>query len=146
MILRIHHTDNNAQRLRFLYSCFNEAGNLLASADNNGNLFFINIVSCKFWGLPIVHSCTLLRFSSYKASEILIGQKSNEILIINFDNGIITSKLFGHASPPTNISFSNSVNCLTSSKTEAIIWNLQEKTKLKILTLEEGSLLSYVRN
>ncbi|XP_044745364.1 TBC1 domain family member 31 [Coccinella septempunctata] len=144
LILRVHHTDSHSQRLRFLYTCFNDAGNLLASSDNHGNLFFINIASCKFWGLPVVDSCTLLAFSPFKSCDILIGQKSNEIRIVNFENGLITAKLIGHASPPTNISFSSCIQCLTSSKTEAVIWNLEDNTKLKILTLEEGSYLSYV--
>ncbi|XP_045475466.1 TBC1 domain family member 31 [Harmonia axyridis] len=144
LILRIHHTDTESQKLRFLHTCFNDEGNILASSDNNGNLFFINITSRKFWGLPVVNSCTLLQFSSFKTCEILIGQRSNEIFIVNSENGVITAKLFGHASPPNNISFSSCVYCLTSSKTEAIIWNLQDNSKLKILALEEGSLLSYV--
>ncbi|KAL3287505.1 hypothetical protein HHI36_001975 [Cryptolaemus montrouzieri] len=144
LVLRIHHTNENCQKLRFLHTCFNESGNLIASSDNNGNIFLINIPGCKFWGLPPVNSCSFLRFSSFRACEILVGLKSNEILIVNFELGLITGKLVGHSSVPNNITFSRCVNCLTSSETEAIIWDLQNNSKLKILALEGDSLLRYV--
>ncbi|KAK9872417.1 hypothetical protein WA026_017876 [Henosepilachna vigintioctopunctata] len=144
LILNVHHTDNNSRRLRFMYTCFNASGDLIASADSKGNLFLIDITRRKFWGLPTVDSCTLLQFSSYRECEILIGLKTNSIIIMNFEIGTIKGNLIGHKSVPNNISFSRCTFCLTSSKTEAIVWDLQNNLKLKILSLETGALLKHV--
>ncbi|XP_018563326.1 TBC1 domain family member 31 [Anoplophora glabripennis] len=143
LMLNIHYSKSNA-KIRFFHCCFHENGNILASADNDGDIYIVDFFFCKFWSLPKLASCTFIQFSSFNQSDILTGNQNGDIYVIDFDSGQVSGKLEGHKLPVSSISFAQKIYCLTASQYEAIIWDLQTNTKLQVLSLDKNCILKYV--
>ncbi|KAJ8943401.1 hypothetical protein NQ314_009770 [Rhamnusium bicolor] len=123
----IHHSKTN-KKIRFIHCCFHETGHIIASADNDGHLYMVDF----------------FLFSTFNQNEILVGDSSGDILVIDLDSGYVTGKLQGHKYPVSYVSFSQKMYCLSASRYEAIIWDLQTNTKVQVLSLEKGSILKHV--
>ncbi|KAG5876918.1 hypothetical protein JTB14_021361 [Gonioctena quinquepunctata] len=143
LILNIHHSTGN-KRVRFTYICFHDTDHIVASANNEGNLYVIDYSTCKFWSLPKLDSCTYIKFSFYIPNELLVGRSNGDILIISVDSGYVTGKLQGHEMGVECISFTKQKYCLSSSQRESIIWDLETNTKIQVLLLEKNNLLKFV--
>lgn len=144
LILRIHHVIGELSKIRFVHVGFNNMGHVLATGDCSGYIFIIDFSILKFWGLPNLGSCTVLKFSVLNDSEILIGLETGIVSVINIHSGEIVSNLESHSHPVTDISFSRDYLCITSSRCEAVIWDLKSNCKLHILTLETDCILKQV--
>ncbi|CAG9820843.1 unnamed protein product [Phaedon cochleariae] len=143
LLLTIHHSTRD-RKIRFIHVCYHENGNILVSADNQGNSYIFNLLDCKFWALPKVDSCTFITFSSLNPYELLIAEKQGAILIVDIDSGLVVGKLIGHKKSVKFVSFSKKKYCLSSSPYEAIVWNLQTRSKIQVLDLDKTNLLKYV--
>ncbi|XP_072391083.1 TBC1 domain family member 31 isoform X2 [Diabrotica undecimpunctata] len=142
LVLKVHHTLINA-KLRFIYCCSHHTSNITALADNQGNVFLIDYSIGKVWGLPKFSSSTLIEFSPLNHDHLFIGIEGGDILICNSNSGYIVEKLMGHHYSVFRVSFSKD-KLLSASKYEAITWDLENFSKLQVLTLEEDCLLKYV--
>lgn len=131
-------------KIRFVHVCYNNMGHVLATGDSSGYIFIIDFSVFKFWGLPNLGSCTVLKFSIWNDSEILIGLDTGTVSIINIHSGDVISNLESHNHPVTDISFSRDHLCITSSRCEAVIWDLKSNCKLQTLTLETDCILKHV--
>ncbi|CAH1283308.1 unnamed protein product [Diabrotica balteata] len=139
LVLKVHHTLINA-KLRFIYCCSHHTSNITALADNQGNVFLIDYSIGKVWGLPKFSSSTLIEFSPLNHDQLFIGIEGGDILICNSNSGYIVEKLLGHHYSVFRVSFSKE-KLLSASKYEAITWDLENFSKLQVLTLEEDCLL-----
>ncbi|XP_044263660.1 TBC1 domain family member 31 [Tribolium madens] len=145
LILNVHHTDKNAQKIRFINSCFDKTGQILALADNEGNIFVVDFTSRKFWNIPkFTTSCVIVKFSRFKESEILVGAHSGAVYVVETQTGSVCGQLRGHESPVNCISYGDNFLCLTGSTSEAILWDLRTNTKLQVLSLQRNCSLKYV--
>lgn len=78
-------------------------------------------------------------------SDLLVCLNGGRILIIDIHTGIINGKLLGHKYNVKCLTFScNGQTVLTSSKYEAIIWDLKSNVRLQVLNLENESHLKFV--
>ncbi|XP_063908067.1 TBC1 domain family member 31 [Zophobas morio] len=145
LILNLHHTEQNSQKIRFINSSFHKSGQFLVLADNEGNIFVIDFSSHKFWNLPrILNSCTIIKFSHFKENEILVGAHTGRISVVDIQTGFLSAELVGHECPVSYVSFASDFLCLTSSINEAILWNLETNTKIQVLNLTHSCTLKYV--
>lgn len=143
LLLNIHYSKASG-KIRFFHCSFHQSGHVLASADNDGHIYIVDFFCCKFWGLPKLESCTLIKFSPFSQTEILAGSSNGDISVIDYDSGYVTGKLEGHKLPVKTVSFAQKIYCLSASQYEAIIWDLQTNTKLQVLSLDKNSILKYV--
>ncbi|RZC41989.1 TBC1 domain family member 31 [Asbolus verrucosus] len=145
LILNVHHTKKDAQKTRFINSCFNKYGQILVLADNEGNIFVIDFDTNKFWNIPkVVDSCTVIKFSNFKENEVLTGAKDGRVHIIDIQTGLIAGNLKGHKHPVTAVSYAYDFICVTSSVCEAIVWDMKTNTKAQVLNLDPNCTLKCV--
>lgn len=146
LILNLHHTDKNSQKIRFLNGCFDKRGQILALADKEGSIFIIDFSTTKFWNIPkFTNTCVIVKFSTFKESEILVGAHSGVVYVVDVQTGYVCGQLIGHENPVNCVSYGNNFLCLTGSASEAILWDLNTNTKLQVLNLQHSCSLKYVR-
>nr|CAH7761086.1 unnamed protein product [Callosobruchus chinensis] len=139
MISKTERLDTSAK-----FNCFHESGNVLASADNEGNFYIVDFHTCKYWGLPKLDSCTFLKFSAYKPEQLMCGRNNGDVCIVHYEAGTVTGTLYGHKSPVKDVTFGDRSVCLTTSQYEAIVWSLDTNTKIQVLNLEKNNALKHV--
>ncbi|EFA06627.1 TBC1 domain family member 31 [Tribolium castaneum] len=145
LVLNIHHTDRNAQKIRFLSCCFSKNGQTLALADYEGNIFVIDFTSTKFWNIPkFTNTCVMVKFSHFKEGEILVGAHCGAVYVVEAQTGFVCGQLRGHQSPVNCMTFGSNFLCLTGSTSEAILWDLNTNSKLQVLSLQHSCALKYV--
>lgn len=125
-------------------ACIHESGNITALADNNANIYIVDYCLFKFWRLQNFRRASFISFSSYHQEQLLVGKVNGDILVVNFESGLIVQKLQGHTTAVKNVSFSKKYLFLTFSDYEAIVWDLTTNTKLQVLHLEENNALKLV--
>lgn len=147
MILQIHHTvtlsQDKQQRIRFISICFNNTGQILAAATLNGDIYVIDFSLSKYWSVINIISCSILRFSLQNDNLVIAGSTNGLLHVINIHTGDLVAKLTGHLYPVINISFSTNL-CVTSSLTEAIIWDMTSNSKIQMLSLSPNTYLKQV--
>ncbi|KAF5292337.1 hypothetical protein FQA39_LY03371 [Lamprigera yunnana] len=149
LLLHIHNTNETPRTqqklsVRFTKVSFDTSENLLVASNHVGNIVLIDLDRSKFWVLPPIRTCSVLKFSSYNSSEILLGMQNGAIYIINIETGEVTGELICHIYPVVDITFSQSHICLSGSKREAIVWDLRNNSKIQVLTLLDNCFLKFV--
>ncbi|KAK5648993.1 hypothetical protein RI129_003885 [Pyrocoelia pectoralis] len=147
LFLQVHNTIQKGrikQTTRFIHVCFDKQGNILVASDHTGNIILIDLNRDKFWVLPAINSCTVLKFSAHNCGEIIVGVQTGALYIVNIDTGDITGELLCHNYPVVEISFSHPHICLTASKKEAVVWDLRSNSKIQVLSLLENCILKHV--
>ncbi|CAG9766198.1 unnamed protein product [Ceutorhynchus assimilis] len=137
-------TSNNKKAVRFLHCSFQNNGNILALASNDEQIYIIDFLMGKFWKLKKLDSRTYIKFSECNDSQLLVGKSNGVLEILHIDSGNVLAKLLGHLHSVVSISFTQNNRCLSSSKYEAIIWDLFSYTKLQVLSLEVECVLKFV--
>ncbi|XP_074042307.1 TBC1 domain family member 31 isoform X2 [Leptinotarsa decemlineata] len=143
LLLNIHHS-TGSKKVRFVHICFHNTDPLIVSADNEGHFYIIDYSACKFWALPILDSCTFIKFSPLVQNELLIGRSNGDILLVNIDSGHVVGKLQGHELGVEYVSFAKHKYCLSKSQEEGIVWDLETNSKIQVLNLEKNNLLKFV--
>ncbi|GJQ76162.1 hypothetical protein Trydic_g1907 [Trypoxylus dichotomus] len=145
LILQIHHTitlsKEKHQRVRFISICFNNLGQILAAATLNGDIYVVDFNLCKFWSVVNIVSCCILKFSSQNDECVIAGSPNGLLRIINIHTGDVIGKLEGHQYPVVHMSFSVGFLCVTSSVSEAIVWDLRNNSKIQVLSLSANTYL-----
>jgi WD40 repeat protein len=145
LVVNVHHTDKNSQKIRFINCSFDKSGQVLALADNEGNVFVVDFNVNKFWNLPkVTGSCAIIKFSPFRDNEILAGAHRGPVHVVDVQTGFVSGTLTGHECPVRTISFANDFLCLTASIGEAILWDLQSNTKVQVLNLDHHCTLKHV--
>uniref|UniRef100_A0A1Y1KEH7 WD repeat-containing protein 67 n=1 Tax=Photinus pyralis TaxID=7054 RepID=A0A1Y1KEH7_PHOPY len=129
---------------RFIHLCFNRQENVLVTSDHTGNIVVIDLEREKFWVLPAISLCTVLKFSAYNAGEVILGVQTGALYIINIDTCDITGELLCHNYPVVDVSFSLPYICLSASRKEAVIWDLRSNSKIQVLSLLDDCILKHV--
>nr|XP_023015436.1 TBC1 domain family member 31 [Leptinotarsa decemlineata] len=142
LLLNIHHS-TGSKKVRFVHICFHNTDPLIVSADNEGHFYIIDYSACKFWALPILDSCTFIKFSPLVQNELLIGRSNGDILLVNIDSGHVVGKLQGHELGVEYVSFAKHKYCLSKSQEEGIVWDLETNSKIQVLNLEKNNLLKF---
>lgn len=119
-------------------------GHILGAVNQKGDLLIIDIVHNKYWSIPSIYSCTVLEFSPLNDSELILGATNGSVIIVNIETGEVSALLKGHKLPVSAISFSKDYHCLTSTSTEAKIWNLRNNLELQTLQMKGDMLLKHV--
>ncbi|XP_048523369.1 TBC1 domain family member 31 [Dendroctonus ponderosae] len=135
---------SNRKSSRFSHSDFQSNGNLLAVANNDAQVYIVDFLLHKCWKLKKLESLVCMRFSEFNDRHILAAKSNGIIELIDIDSGIVEAKLLGHQHPVMCISFANTNACISSSKYEAIIWDLISFSKLQMLCLEKDCILKFV--
>ncbi|CAG9863971.1 unnamed protein product [Phyllotreta striolata] len=143
LLLSVHHTIGNT-KTRFVYGCFHHFNNIVAVANNQGNVFIIDYSVCRFWGLRKFDSCTFISFSPQNSKHLLVGVETGVINLCDMITGSVEQTLKGHKFGVVGVSFDKSRYCLSYSKYEAIIWDMESATKVQVLRLEPNCSLKYV--
>ncbi|XP_074042310.1 uncharacterized protein isoform X5 [Leptinotarsa decemlineata] len=143
LLLNIHHS-TGSKKVRFVHICFHNTDPLIVSADNEGHFYIIDYSACKFWALPILDSCTFIKFSPLVQNELLIGRSNGDILLVNIDSGHVVGKLQGHELGVEYVSFAKHKYCLSKSQEEGIVWDLETNSKIQVLNLEKNNLLKFI--
>ncbi|RZF45858.1 hypothetical protein LSTR_LSTR010814 [Laodelphax striatellus] len=140
LLLQIHHTiaarNKKSRTFKFDEATFDDTGEQLAAIDHVGNIVVIDFSCLRFWMLPSKLKCSVMKFSSYKKNELLLGRPGGNVALVDTGSGVLSSNLIGHKEPVSHITFATGEPCcLTVSKSEAIIWNLPSNSKLHRLAL-----------
>lgn len=130
--------------MRFIYVTFNNSGELLSAINYQGILLFLDLSSSKFW-IVYQTDCNILKFSPLSENEVIIGTIGGDILIMDINNGNVVDKLISHKYSVNHLSFSKDNLCVSCTKYEAIIWNLNTKSKIQVLNVTYNISLKYVR-
>lgn len=149
LILRINHKTRkkNAKSediIRLLHLKFNTKANILSMINRNGEVYFVDFTSFKYWTIPVLISCNVMKFSPVKCEEIFFGCNNGNVTIINYNNGEIVDVLSGHNDSVTGMACNDDSLLLSSTKHEAILWNMKTNTKLHVLNLKQDASLSFV--
>lgn len=149
MILQIHHTvrlsKERNRRVRFISICFNDTGQILAASTLSGDIYIIDFSQSKFWSVVNIVSCSIIKFLSQNDSCVIAGSTNGLLQVINIYTGEKIAKLEGHSYPVINISFSTDFLCVTSSVSEAIVWDLRSNSKIQVLSISPNTFLKQVR-
>lgn len=128
---------------RILHLTFDHSNDTLAMVNQEGELFIVNFANGKYWTLPVIVSCTIIKFSPVRSNELLFGSSNGNVTILNNIDGGIVEILTGHDNPVLDLSFTDN-QCISWTFNEAILWNLNDNTKLHVLNLQEDASLNYV--
>nr|XP_022920758.1 TBC1 domain family member 31 [Onthophagus taurus] len=132
-------------QLRFTNVAFSKTGQILIMATSKGDVYNFNFTQCRFWHLTNTNSCIFLTFNSINDKEIFIGKNNGTINIIDVESGELLNTLNGHKHPVKSISFAkDNFLGISSSQSEAIIWDLRSCTKLETLNISKSSGLKLV--
>lgn len=105
----------------------------------------MDLLASKHWNFKTANPCTIIRFSVWNDNEILAGFEDGSVGIINVHTALRSGALIGHDHPVSAISFSHrDFLCLTSSRRQAIMWDLKTNSKRQILTLRQDCILKLV--
>ncbi|XP_050301171.1 TBC1 domain family member 31 [Anthonomus grandis grandis] len=132
------------KNLRFTHIDFQPNGSLLALVNNDHHIYIIDFPNEKLWKLQTVGFCTYIKFSEYTETQLLAGKTNGVIEILNVDTGEVIAKLLGHLHPIVSVSFCKSSVCLSASRYDAIIWDLESFNKMQVLSLEKECALKFV--
>lgn len=94
--------------------------------------------------MPTTNPCTALKFSHFNSVELVMGISNGNVSILNMESGEVTGELLSHKQAVTDICFSHDYMCLTSSKHEAILWDLRSNSKVQVLNIRPESQLKLV--
>ncbi|KAF5274930.1 hypothetical protein FQR65_LT16830 [Abscondita terminalis] len=148
LLLHVHNTTgiNNHQKfsIRFLHLSFDKSENILVASNHTGNIVLIDLSRNKFWILPSLNTCSVIKFSTYNPAEVMLGMQNGFIYIVDIETAEITGELKCHCYPVLDITFSQNHICLSASKKEAVIWDLRTNTKIHVLTLVDNCHLTHV--
>ncbi|XP_017769596.1 PREDICTED: TBC1 domain family member 31 [Nicrophorus vespilloides] len=126
------------------HASYNSTGVFLAVSNNRGDIIVIDFVLRKFWSLGFIAlGSTLIKFSPFQPSDLLVGGEGF-LHIVDANNGTILAILEGHRGALVDASFSDNHLLITSTSNEAIIWRTEKYEKLRVLVLEEGTILKSV--
>lgn len=118
-------------RPNFVQMSFNHDEECLIVADTKGDLYYVELpgdVPC-YKILGRIGRPTFLAFNPVCTEEILIGLDTGDIKIWRLHTDVDEVCLLpGHNVAPTHVSFYKH-HCLTSSRNEAIIWDLKSYVK-----------------
>ncbi|XP_015114909.1 TBC1 domain family member 31 [Diachasma alloeum] len=126
-------------RKNFQHITFREDEETLIAIDTKGVSYQLHLISGDWWvkKLGPVGQSTFVSFSPIQKNELIIGLTSKDIKLLN-SNDFSPQKyclLKAHQVPPTWISFYKNY-CLTASRKEAVIWDLETAKKIHQLRLE----------
>ncbi|XP_011305306.1 TBC1 domain family member 31 [Fopius arisanus] len=127
-------------RRNFQHLVFHPDEETVAGVDTKGILYLLELVSSE-WSvkrLGSVGQSTFVAFTPSQKTELLIGLTSKDIKLLSTTSPDKYCMLKGHQVPPTWISFYKNY-CLTASRKEAIIWNIETAKKVHQLRLETNN-------
>ncbi|KAJ3223877.1 TBC1 domain member 31 [Clydaea vesicula] len=121
---------------------------LLGLVDDRGHIFKVDFPNNKYElvaraGIP----AKFIIFNSIRKREVIVALADKSIHCYNFDSGNLIAKLTGyHKSNITFISCHPSENlCITTSKTEAIVWNTENWSRSRLLLGASNALVQQAR-
>lgn len=124
-------------RVNFTHVAFCCNDEYFVATDTAGHLYYIDLLTDSpcYQKLGNIGRATFVAFNPLNKSEILVGLTTADIKILRINVNILQScLLIAHKIPPIHVSFYKKY-CLTSSRTEVIIWCLQTCSKVQQLHL-----------
>lgn len=85
-----------------------------------------------------------MKFSPLATTEIIVALSSGCVKVFDVENTVEIATLKNHKFRVKQISFSSTNQCLTASRTEAIIWDMKTWSVVKVLTLETHCSLKHI--
>ena len=138
-VLHRHSSTSNTlhgRSIRFTRVAFNEVGDRLVAADQQGNVFIICLDRNRFTLLRRLGSpCTALSFVAMGRTDLLVALADVTTRCINSDTGEQLASLRGHSASVRHISVHVAGRyVLSTSSSEAILWETKTYQKLRTLT------------
>lgn len=134
-ILQVHHTicpsSGKVKHIRFLSIVFDDICDRFACSDHHGNIFVFDMVACDYWPLTGNEPSSVAAFAAYQRNLLMLATTCPpfNLLFIDTETGKLVSKLSGHKSEIKLVKLSSKHDLLlTSSGSEAIIWELKGRT------------------
>lgn len=134
-ILQVHHTicpsSGKVKLIRFLSIVFDDICDRFACSDHHGNIFVFDMVACDYWPLSGHEPSSVAAFATYQRNLLMLATTCPpfNLIFIDAETGNVVSKLSGHNSKIKMVKLSSKHDLLlTSTGSEAIIWELKGRT------------------